>query len=91
MTLTAEYQTAEIEIPQYHIMTDLEGGFLALVVSCSGTMSQHFLCLGPDYKRTAGQFREMIMRAGAELASKQSGLIVVKDLPDGLRKKEGRQ
>lgn len=79
-----------IEVPQFHIMADEEQGFLALVCSTSGTMSQFFLCQAGDHKKAAGQFREMIMRAGAELASKQSGLIVVKELPDGLRKAQGR-
>lgn len=85
-----ETQEVSIEVPQFHIMADAEQGFLALVVSCSGTMSQHFLCRAGEHRKAAGQFREMIMRAGAELESKSSRIQVVKELPDGLRKKEGR-
>lgn len=87
----SELEQVSIEVPQYHIMADEQQGFLALVVSCSGTMSQHFLCMPQDYRKTAGQFREMIMRAGAELNVKSSKIQIVKELPDGLRPPQGRK
>lgn len=89
----AELEQVSIEVPQYHIMADEQQGFLALVVSCSGTMSQHFLCMSGDYRKTASQFREMIMRAGAELNGKvnASKIQVVKELPHGLRPPQGRK
>lgn len=81
-----EQQMIEVEVPEFYIMTDENIGTLSLVVTTSGSMSQYLLGKGDDYKRIASQFREMIMRAGAELKSKSSGILVVKDLPDGLRK-----
>lgn len=95
-------QGFDIEVPQFQMMTENiapEGQppFLVakMLITTSGTMCQFFM--GGEgygqhfnYKSVAGSFREMIMRAGAEMTSKASGLIQVKELPDGLRKAQGR-
>lgn len=92
MSESAKTQIIDIEVPEYHIMVDESLGTINLVVTTSGSMYQSFLGMAKDYKSIAGKLREQIMRAGAELASKQSGLIVAKELPDGLRKPpQGRQ
>lgn len=86
-----ETQIVDIEVPEFYVMVDENLGTINLVISTSGTMYQAFLGMVSDYKSIAGKLREQVMRAGAEHASKSSGLLVVKDLPDGLRKPpEGR-
>jgi hypothetical protein len=82
----SELAQVEIEVPQYTIMTDKEAGFIALVVTTSGSMAQYFICDADHYKKAAGQFREMIMRGGAELKAASTGLITQKEWPNGLRK-----
>lgn len=90
MSEAPQMQMVEVELPEFYIMTDENVGTINLVATTSGSMAQYLLGKGSDYKRIASQFREMIMRAGAELASKSSGIVVVKELPDGLRKPQGR-
>jgi hypothetical protein len=81
----------EIEVPQYMVeatSVDENTILLNLVVMTSGTMSRYFLCeADQNYQDIAKQLHDKICQAGneARLAKRSSKIMVVKDLPDGLK------
>lgn len=79
----------DVEIPQIAIQAEQISEdviILSLMVTTSGTQAKYFLCTSEqNYQQIAKTIHDGICRAGAEARQAKSGLIVVKDLPDGLK------
>jgi hypothetical protein len=87
MSLTPE--DVQVELPQYAIVSEANSaGQLVMKLQVSFGMAQHefFLCTSKNYEQVARLIHKNIMDAGLEMKRAESGLIVAKGMPNGLRK-----
>lgn len=78
----------EIEVPQWVVeCMQIEDQYVLLLsFSSSGQQTKVYLCeASQNYQDLAKRIHDGICKAGAEARRIKSGLITVKDLPDGLK------
>lgn len=87
-------EQVDVAVPEFAlgVMADPQGiEHIMLDISTAATRYQVVIADASNYKAVAAKLNEGIRRVGAELKS-GNGLITVKEMPDGLRRRppEGR-
>jgi hypothetical protein len=77
------------ELPQYAVECEANSQgqiVMKLVVMFAMARHEFFLCTSKNYEQVARIIHKNIMDAGLEMKRAESGLVVAKGMPDGLRK-----